>query len=188
MIRIPATSIICLGALVMIEPTPYLAIMLLSVLCHEAGHLLAMGIMGIEIERITLLPVGVDIQRRNTLIPYWQEVVLSLAGPCVNIMLFVIFGHHPYIASVNILYAIFNLLPVRGLDGGNALYSALCCHMTPDVAEGICRVVSLVCGALLWMAGIYVMLCLGGNISIFALAVFLFLSHRTKHHQPVVDN
>ena len=176
MFRVPPISILCLIGFILIEPTEYFVLIMLSVACHEAGHLITMKFFGIDIESVTLLPVGIDIKRRGRVISYKKEIILSLSGAAVNILLFFIFHRYGFFAYSNLLYAAINLIPIKGLDGGNALEAFLYCFLSPDRAESVLKTVSLVFCILLWLLGVYILLVLNGNISIFALAVFLFVS------------
>ncbi len=174
--KIPIISIICLVGLILIEPTEYLMMIMLSVACHEAGHLTVMKLLGIDIESVTVLPVGIDIKRRERIISYPEEIFLAISGAMVNILLFFIFNRYGFFAYSNLLYAIINLIPIKGLDGGAALEAFLLCFFDPGRTERILKTVSVVFCVLLWMLGVYIVFMLDGNISIFALSVFLFAS------------
>ncbi len=175
-IKIPAVTIICLIGLIFIEPTVYLGLIFLSILLHEAGHLWVMALFGIGIESVTLLPIGIDIKRRQKYISYTKEIVLALAGIAVNMLAFFIFKKYEFFAYTNLLYALINLIPTKGLDGGNALEAFLLSYFDMERADRVLKTVSFVFVILLWMLGIYILFILNGNISIFALSVFLFIS------------
>ena len=179
-IKVPTVSIISLIGLIMIEPSVYLLLIFLSILCHELGHLILMRFFGVGVSSVVVLPVGIDIKKDDTLISYPRELMISLAGPIVNVILFLIFCSRPgyacFFAYSNLLYAIVNLVPVKGLDGGAALESLLLCFLDPFRADSVLRIFSILFCILLWMVGVYILLILDGNFSIFALAVFLFAS------------
>lgn len=175
-IKIPPITAICLIGSIIIEPSVYTGLIFLSVLLHEAGHLLVMALFGIGIESVTVLPVGIDIKRREKYISYPEDIAVSLAGAAVNILVFFIFRSCGFFAYTNLLYAAINLIPVKGLDGGYALEAFLLCFFSCEAAERLIRYISLCFCILLWMLGIYILLILDGNISIFALSVFLFVS------------
>ena len=179
-IKIPLVTIICLIGLIFIEPTVYLGLIFLSILLHEAGHLLVMALFGIAIERITVLPIGIDIKRRHKCISYEKDIILALAGIAVNLSVFFIFKKYGFFAYTNLLYALINLIPIKGLDGGNALEAFLLSVCEYDRVERVLNAVSFIFLILLWMLGIYILFILNGNISIFALSVFLFLSTNMK--------
>lgn len=175
-IKIPIVTVICLLGLIFIEPTVYLGLIFLSISLHEAGHLCVMAIFGIGIESVTLLPVGIDIKRRYKCIPYKKDIILALAGIAVNISIFFIFKKYEFFAYTNLLYALINLIPIKGLDGGYALEAFLLSVCEYERAERILWVISFIFLIFLWMMGVYILFILNGNISIFALSVFLFIS------------
>ena len=115
-----------------------------SVLAHELGHMLAANLFGVRSSSVTLWPVGgVTLLERQPETPQ-QDIVVSLAGPAVNIVIgSVLFGLLLWpvglydtldYVSVDVLYrlmainfvlAMFNLLPVFPMDGGRILRAAL---------------------------------------------------------------
>lgn len=175
-IRIPIVTVICLVGLIIIEPSVYLGLILLSVLLHETGHFAAMLALGVRVEKITVLPLGIDMKRQEKYISYPRQMLIDLAGITVNLIMFFVFRGCEFFAYTNLLYALINLLPVKGLDGGNALEALLLFLCSYDRAHRILRGVSLVFLILLWMLGVYILFILNGNISIFALSVFLFVT------------
>ncbi len=179
-VKIPIITLICLTGLLLIEPTVYLGLVFLSILLHEAGHLCVMAFFGIGIESVTLLPIGIDIKRQRKYISYTKEIILALAGIAVNLLVFFIFKEYEFFAYTNLLYALINLIPIKGLDGGNALEAFLLSCFDMERADRVLRAVSFVFIILLWMFGVYILFILNGNISIFALSVFLFLSTNMK--------
>ncbi len=104
---------------------------LLASLCHELGHIVAMKLFGTKINSIALSVFDVNIT--DTGKPYRgfiAEIIITLAGVFVNIVLFLLCcivynSYNIYIlrcfAIANLTLGIFNALPVDSLDGGNAL-------------------------------------------------------------------
>ena len=73
---------------------------------------------------------------------YWQEGVSALAGPGVNLVLALIFsGFKPGLtfSGLNLMLALFNMLPVGRLDGGRALRCTLAMLAGPDLADCVRR-------------------------------------------------
>ncbi len=179
LIHIPPITFLTLALLCLIEPTPYLAQMLAAALLHEAGHLAAIGLCGAGVKRITVLPFGIDIERKTKILPLQREFFISLSGPLVNLWTFALiclFGGTPgFFAFSNLFLAVFNLLPIKSLDGGEAFYTLLLKLTHPYKASRIANAVSIFFIILIWIAGSYILLFLNGNLSVFALAVFLFI-------------
>src|SRR5206468_11477072 len=115
-------------------------------LLHEFGHALAARAFGIHTPDITLLPIGGVARLQRMPDQPWQELVVAIAGPLVNVviavvLIFVLGRHAPFehledlqrpgvgmlakLASVNISLVLFNLIPAFPMDGGRVLRSLL---------------------------------------------------------------
>jgi hypothetical protein len=62
------------------------------------------------------------------------------------------------LAGVSLMLSVFNLLPVRALDGGQALFLALCWSFGPGRAETVSYALSLAVSLLLAAVGVLVSL------------------------------
>ena len=110
-----------------------------SVLLHELGHSLVALRSGIEIESITLFIFGGVARLGSEPRDGRTEFRIAAAGPLVSVMLAVlfaaiaatgIFGNAVgavarYLAAVNVVVALFNLVPAFPLDGGRLLRGVL---------------------------------------------------------------
>jgi len=108
-----------------------------SVLAHELGHSLVAIQQGIEVKSITLFLFGglarLEKESQNPAQAFW----VAIAGPAVSLGLFGLLtaiqlsipitsplgAMLGLIASVNLILALFNLIPGLPLDGGNILKS-----------------------------------------------------------------
>lgn len=109
-----------------------------SVLLHELGHALAARVYGIETAHITLYPFGgiaaITRMPRNP----FQELVIAVAGPAVNLGLALLFGGLAlayggwvgwWLALLNLGMGAFNLIPAYPMDGGRVLRALLATRM-----------------------------------------------------------
>ena len=106
---------------------------------HELGHYGAIRFLGGNVKKVRLTAVGAEMMLGNSL-GYWQEGAAALAGPAVNLLLAQLccrWGGGTLFAGINLVLGCFNLLPVRGLDGGRALYCALALLAGPDAARHV---------------------------------------------------
>src|ERR671927_1381392 len=91
-----------LGALIMIG---LIVALFFCVLLHEYGHSLVAQRLGIEIQDITLLPIG-GIARLKTLPDKpADEVKIAIAGPLVNVVLAPIFFGLAFLLGAGLLVA-----------------------------------------------------------------------------------
>lgn len=105
-----------------------------SVILHELGHALAARAYGIETRDITLYPFGGVASLESLPEDTRKELVIALAGPAVNGVLFVLAliafalgGPEVFaiLAGVNFVMGVFNLVPAFPMDGGRVLRALL---------------------------------------------------------------
>lgn len=100
---------------------------LASCILHETGHLLAMFSFGVGVKKIVLYGAGIKIVRDFSLVENKKEAVILLSGPLMNILAFAVFymfdgENFKVFAVMNLATALFNLLPIKALDGGQLLF------------------------------------------------------------------
>jgi Zn-dependent protease/CBS domain-containing protein len=111
---------------------------LVSILLHELGHSLVARREGIEVDSITLWLFGGVSQFKGRYASPGAEFRVAFTGPLVSIVLGVLFvlialAHPPssvdgvaaWLGYINLILAVFNLLPASPLDGGRVLHAAL---------------------------------------------------------------
>jgi len=129
-----------------IEGVGFTLLLFLCVLLHEFGHAFAARAFGIRTPDITLLPIGGVARLERMPDQPWQELVVAIAGPAVNIVIggalfFVLavkftfgtlsgidrFGSSLLVdlLRVNVMLVLFNAIPAFPMDGGRVLRSLL---------------------------------------------------------------
>ncbi|HEX6701983.1 MAG TPA: site-2 protease family protein [Gaiellaceae bacterium] len=111
---------------------------LVSILLHELGHSLVARREGIEVDSITLWLFGGVSQFKGRYKSAGDEFRVAFTGPLVSIVLGVLFvlialanlpnsvdGVAAWLGYINLILAVFNLLPAAPLDGGRVLHSVL---------------------------------------------------------------
>ena len=100
---------------------------------HEAGHFVFLLAYRCQPSLISVGLFGVRVEQKPTSrLSYLQNFWVSLAGPLVNLISFVVlFAATGWskAAIVHLVIAVINLLPVESLDGGQALFCLLANRM-----------------------------------------------------------
>ncbi|KEO72468.1 site-2 protease family protein [Anditalea andensis] len=131
----------------------------LCVILHEFGHALTAKKYGIQTKDIILLPIGGLARLEKLPEDPKQELWVALAGPLVNVVIFLVFSTIIslsgiqlvemeyiqlrgstlllYIASANLILAIFNMIPAFPMDGGRVLRALLSLKMPRVKATAI---------------------------------------------------
>lgn len=145
---------------------------LLACGAHEMGHIFVIRLLGIEVKEVRLTAIGAELVLAR-LPGYWQEGIAALAGPGVNLVLALIccgFEKCLTFAGLNLVLALFNMLPAGRLDGGRALYCTLALLAGPDLAAWVCGELDLLCMAAVLTAGF---LLAKENITLLLVAAWL---------------
>ena len=133
-----------------LENVLFVAALFACVVAHEFGHALTARRYGIRTPDITLLPIGGLARLENMPEKPGQEILVALAGPAVNVVIWAILvflfgaetrleqlaeiehtreGFLGRLALVNLFIAVFNLLPAFPMDGGRVFRATLSIFM-----------------------------------------------------------
>lgn len=133
----------------------FMLLLFLCVLLHEFGHAFAALAFGIRTPDITLLPIGGLARLEKMPTSPWQEFVIAVAGPAVNVAIVGLLlpitglpGDWAHFQSLNpenggillnvlklncVLIA-FNMIPAFPMDGGRVLRALLATFMRHSLA------------------------------------------------------
>jgi len=118
-----------------------LAVILSAAALHELGHLLVLRLLGARVRELRVSVFGAELMTSAARLSYPGEIAAVLAGPAVNLLCaLVLGGAHAWVAAgAHLSLCLFNLLPVRPLDGGRALYLAASWALGPAAGETLVR-------------------------------------------------
>ncbi len=177
------------GAKAAITGVSFILALFLSVTLHELGHSVVARGYGIKVRGIVLLPIGGISQIEEMPEKPSQEFLIALAGPATSVVLGLVLGGAslllygpaatfkatvtgglfiPNLARVNLLLAIFNLLPGFPMDGGRIFRAVLANAMPFDRATAIAAAVGRVFAIGLGLVGLFT------NIWLVFIAVFIY--------------
>ncbi len=144
-----------------------------SCIIHEIGHIMAAILCNVKIEKISFGFGGIKMVSEGKIKGLGSDIFVLLSGPFFNITAALFYYHLGcYTAfSVNLILAVFNLLPFSNLDGGAVLRKILeFSQLNAGFLMKFTAVISAVavCG-LLYFSSV-------GNIFIYAVIIFLAVS------------
>jgi Zn-dependent protease/CBS domain-containing protein len=157
-----------------------------GVVLHELGHALTARAYGVKVRGITLWLLGGVAEFEEMPRQRGAEAVVAIVGPIVSVALgglcWLILQAVPdgavatrfvleYLTYMNIVLAVFNLLPALPLDGGRVLRSLLALKMPHARATQIAGSVSRVLAVTLGILGLFSL-----NFFLLLVAIFIFMA------------
>lgn len=147
-----------------------------SIVLHELAHTLVGRAFGMSIERITLFLFGGVAELRDEPKAPLAELLMALAGPAVSVVVSLAFSLSAealsgpggskelaaalgYLATLNMVLAIFNMAPAYPMDGGRVLRAAIWMATgNPERATRIAARAGQAFSVLLMLAGVLIAL------------------------------
>ena len=133
--------------------------LLVSLICHEAGHLAAARAARVRMDALTVMPFGCALRLGNlyALSP-GQVLAVSAGGPMFSLLLLFADGALAHwgllspafaciLMKVTLALLLFNLLPALPLDGGRMLYALTAGRLGRDGAARVGAVMGYVVAA-----------------------------------------
>ena len=173
------------------------------VVIHEVGHSLIARRFGKEARSITLLPIGGMAEMDEIPRKPMQEIAVSLVGPLINLLiaglLYVLAGRqtgasipglYPESASafisgligVNIMLAIFNLIPAFPMDGGRVLRAILAFKLDYVRATSLAVAVGQAVAVFFVFFGLFY------NLWLAIIGIFLYLGAGSEKQQVILQS
>ena len=158
-IEIRASFFLVITFMLLICDNAVVLISLFSSLIHECGHLIAMIACKESPQRLLFSASGLRIDRKcRSGLSFAREIIIALSGVWGHLIislcayLIYIFSHTECslaVCAVNLVIALFNLLPIESLDGARGLWFILCRRIPEESAQEIITDVSIVTTVLL---------------------------------------
>ncbi|APX25293.1 MAG: site-2 protease family protein [Rhodobacteraceae bacterium] len=165
------------------------------VVAHEFGHALTARRYGIKTPDITLLPIGGLARLERMPEKPSQEILVALAGPAVNIVIWAVLtalgagtdlagladpeaspgALLGQLAAVNLFLALFNLLPAFPMDGGRVLRAVLATRMDRVRATNAAATAGQIMAFLFAFWGLA-----SGNFMLLLIALFVYFAGQAE--------
>lgn len=167
------------------------------VLLHELSHIVVGLRAGAQVHDVTLMILGGVTNMTRMPQGALAEGLMALAGPVSSGLLAALClvgyrllpaGAHDlrfgifYLGEINLVLAIFNVIPAFPMDGGRILRAALQPALGRVRSTKTAAVVGRVLAVLLGVVGIY-----GGNFILILIAVFIFMGAGAEARQVELD-
>ncbi len=152
------------------ESVGFAVALIVAILVHEYGHVVAMKWSGVRVKGIFILPfVGGVALSEDEAPTAWQEFVICIMGPAFGgalalaavIAAFLAGGQYPFLADVAMWWTglnLFNLMPLGVLDGGRIVSTlAASTHRAVGIIASLgTALLSLLAAVLLesWLLGL----------------------------------
>lgn len=155
--------------------------MALPVCIHEMGHLAAMTVCRVKVRRIRFTAFSVNILKTSTAsLGYGSEIAICLAGAAANLLVglgLYLFAFQSvrvmFLLAANLAVALFNLLPIGNLDGGEVIKLLAERFSTVQLAHSLSRLASFVILVPLFAAAIFLLLARTHNVTLLITCVYL---------------
>ncbi|HET9714778.1 MAG TPA: site-2 protease family protein [Pseudolabrys sp.] len=192
-----AASYVASGAATAWDSVIFMVLLFLCVLLHEFGHIFTARAFGVTTPYVTLLPIGGVAQLERIPEEPWEEFLIAIAGPLVNIVIAAVLVYIfdatlqasaaaavqntriPLIdrlAAVNIFLAVFNMIPAFPMDGGRVLRALLATRFgyvrATEVAASVGQFVAFALGFIGLMY----------NPILIFIAIFVYLAASSEAH------
>lgn len=105
-----------------LDTTGLLIPLAISIAFHEMAHIVFLILFKSKITAVKL-NVGAILVEHQEIVSKWKNIISLLSGPISNLILsgaFWLLNNEVYCA-VNFVVGVYNLLPIKGLDGGSIL-------------------------------------------------------------------
>ena len=158
------------------------SMVILSVLAHETSHVLAMKLLKIDIKRMDIRGFGIEIYAK---LPQGvRAAAVMFAGPAGNLLLAVllipasVFGSifADNLACCSLLLGIFHLLPMYGLDGGNAIIHLFDGRCNQNRVVITVKVIAITASIVMFMAAVFAFIDGKINVSLIVLSIYFLLN------------
>jgi stage IV sporulation protein FB len=126
-LTVRAGFVLLVTVLVYLDQGGLLWVVFAAALLHELGHYIPLRLLGGKVSRLELTGGGIGMEAAHPM-SYKREVLTVLGGPFASLAFALLFSvrdgiieGQAAIAGMCFSHALFNMLPMRGLDGGKAL-------------------------------------------------------------------
>ena len=158
-----------------------LLILLIAAALHEIAHIATGNFLGYPPKKLIITPIGL-IARLPCLVlaPAKKRLFIYLSGPVANLFLAVlgfIMSNEP-VFIINMALFLFNILPLRTLDGGQIVLTIMSWLFGYGRACNIVGILHYITCIIIMILGVAQVVLFPPNITLLVLSVFLLFQAR----------
>ena len=176
-IRISYMFLLAVTLLLLTDRTGLMTASLHAIIIHESAHLLAIKILKINCDSVELmystLRINSDINTDNK-----KSLAVILSGPMINFLLSPLaLAENEYIKYLGIsslIVGVFNIIPAKGLDGGDALYHFLRALKIKNLNFVYSLISYFSIGIIIFLGGVLILF-MRSNPSLLIVGVYLLI-------------
>lgn len=183
-VRIDFLFVALITVFLLTDSTGIAIVGLSACVLHELAHVAAFYAVGFTPSLLAFEATGVRLQKPSRLLPRIREFIVLIAGSGINLLVFLLLWFSfslgdstvssPQTAAAlavsHLSVGVYNLLPLKGLDGGKLLAMLFSLFLPQTAVYRCCNMVDLAVLAMLISGGIFIFIKTGGS---FTLTVFL---------------
>lgn len=153
--------------------------LMLFAFIHEIAHMCAGMALKLKPEMLEIEPFGIGIVFESFENTEKNKIIISLAGPLINLLIAITFmfikiNPQELIINANLLLAIFNLIPIYPLDGGRILKAIIKIKDKKGITEDVLNKISNILMILL-TAGSSILILIYKNIGLLLIIAYLWI-------------
>jgi stage IV sporulation protein FB len=167
-----------LFGMVLYGDVAYYAMILITLIVHELGHLIAAFLVKVKVERCVIMPYGGEIELASgaSLNPK-KQLIIALGGPiatCCCILVSPILDPlfaEPFL-KLQLILLLINLIPIWPLDGGRIVFSIILIFSGKSRIYELFLLISLI---IILLSVIITIILLPRSLFVFVLSIFLLI-------------
>lgn len=151
---------------------------------HELSHFFVAKKLGYKLGKLYIMPYGICLNYKESVIESNDEILIALSGPCANFLLCLLcvslwwlfpitYYYLDYFCFCNLLLGAFNILPCFPLDGGRVFTAIFSKKFDKECVINITFIINYILSCLLFIAFIISAFNVI-NYSYIILSIFLF--------------
>ena len=151
---------------------------------HEFAHYFVAKKLGYKLGKLYIMPYGICLNYKESIISNNDEIIIALAGPIANILLCILcvalwwlfpitYYYLDYFCFCNLILGAFNMLPCFPLDGGRVFIAFFSKKFDREIISKIAFTINYFLSAILFFSFL-ISLTKEINYSYIILAIFLF--------------